>query len=132
MRPDEERTSLAAKKAALDRAGQGCTAIRCPQFITWVGKHPENVYCKSCGAVLIAEGQRQRAYSEIKLFFDDGSAHVTALCRNCVSVGFTIDTLEALYCADLVALATEEDLHGILQRWEMMATRKPIGFVKEL
>ena len=132
MKQAEQARSLTAKRDALIRAkavaDAGWAGLAAPAYMSWVDKHPNKAVCKCCGARIMQDGQRLPQYAEIMLSFDDRSAHVTNLCRACRASGLTMDKLDAMYCADLVVLAEEEDMQDILMRWELMDRRKVTGF----
>ncbi|MEE9302864.1 MAG: hypothetical protein V3U84_03670 [Thiotrichaceae bacterium] len=72
------------------------------------------VYCKGCGDKIKGLNSRGQLfpygnYTEITLEFDNNSAHVTPMCKKCVS-GKTKEDLEALYIADLEQFDREEDI----------------------
>lgn len=92
---------------------------------------PELIRCKGCSAVIQQNNHNTGAYRELKLLFDDKSAHVTHLCSTCLDKGLDLPALEKLYCADLLELSDEEEAAGILMDWRMLAYRRPVGFVRE-
>ena len=128
----EQARSLTAKKLSLERAkikaDAGWPGLAAPAYMQWQDKNVSTAVCKCCGARIMLDGQRLPQYAEIMLSFNDRSAHVTNLCKTCRSSGLSLDTLDALYCADLLVLAAEEEMQDVLMRWELMATRKVIGF----
>jgi hypothetical protein len=102
----------------------------------------ERLQCKLCGDVigeiqLRPVGRKQRPdgrivekivenftrndqYTEIKIAFEDGSAHVTNGCKRCLTGQLSVEQLEALTYTD------EDDL-GMKR-----TGRKPMGVVKTL
>lgn len=70
-------------------------------------------------------------YTEVEIQFDDGSKHVTHLCKQCIPRLNEPGMLERLYVADL-AQFVHEDVIGLHQHlWDgldMMFTRQPIGW----
>lgn len=99
------------------------------------------VLCKRCGDVIrevrpVAEPFEDGTvpvalvtlshYAEVKIAFDDGSAHITAACLTCARKGWTEDDLEALYSADLEQWIIEEQGPELVNRW---AERKPLKVV---
>lgn len=67
------------------------------------------VLCKICGTPIKDRAPDGRglgvlmtlaAYTEVTLEFDDGSAHVTPLCRSCAQSS-SLEMLEACYGADM-------------------------------
>lgn len=134
MNDTDKRQSLAAKHLALLRveqmAAREWNGLSSPGYISWQGHRPDSMVCKCCGRSIMQEGQRLPTYAEAVLKFDDNSSHATPLCRSCLDAGLTQPTLEAIYCADLAALATEEDMEGdIFMRWGMMSARRVVGYV---
>ena len=132
MTDEEKITSLNAKRDGIVRAQKmaeaGWGGLSSPGYITWQGKRPDKVVCKCCSTPVMQDGQRLPTYREVQITFSDKSAHVTQVCANCALTGFNLRTLEAVYCADLLALATEEDMQDTLMRWELMAYRQINGF----
>src|SRR5215813_11347863 len=61
---------------------------------------------------------RNDLYTEMKIAYDDGSAHVTNGCKNCLTQALTLDDLAALTIADEIDLQLPH------------RTGKPIGIVK--
>ena len=72
------------------------------------------VYCKGCGEKIKGLNDRWQLfpygnYTEMTIEFDNNSAHVTPMCKKCVS-GKTEEDLEAIYVADLEEFDREEDI----------------------
>lgn len=65
-------------------------------------------------------------YGEITIEFDDGSAHVTPLCKECCK-SVQVSDLESIYCADMEQLLSEESSTAPMN-WGVWSKRKPIGF----
>ena len=110
----------------------------------------ERMECRSCGTVIrsLIESEKpvriQRmhnqtlitklaipaetsSYQEITVEFDDGSAHVTAICRHC-SVNLSNDMLEEIYVTDLEQFERDEDEGRGPSKWESLLARKPISY----
>lgn len=121
MTPAQEYEAIKGKHRALMRASRVAAkkweGLSAPKYT-----HNGAVLCKRCGVPL-----DNTNYAELRLAFSDRSAHVTAVCKKCTS-GWSLPALEVLYCADLVALADEEDRLGVLQFWDMMADRQVTGY----
>ena len=64
----------------------------------------DQILCKRCRAIIrrVVDGKMKTLanYTEVKLFFDDGSAHITNLCITCAR-NIEKTELEDLYCADI-------------------------------
>jgi len=116
-------------------------------------KYPETldqVLCKGCSAPIrglieddrfketrIIGGQREvtkkmifasfPGYTEITINFNDGSKHVSNVCKTC-AVNLTIADLEPLYMADLDAWEEIEKKGGGKVNWELYGARTPTGF----
>lgn len=114
-------------KRAADAACQKWHGLVSPKF-TEADKRTAR--CKKCGQLVMFRGDPTSVYSEILIMFDDGSAHLTPLCRGCSS-GLTIRDLEAIYCADIVDLSDDEDRAGVLMDWTLLADRRPVGFERQ-
>ncbi len=68
-------------------------------------------------------------YAEIEITFDDGSKHVTSLCKDCVA-GMSQSKLEEIYVGDLYQWAEEENMpRAQKQNWSLIGERKPKSFV---
>lgn len=67
------------------------------------------------------------SYQEITIEFDDGSAHVTAVCRHC-SGKLSNDMLEELYVTDLEQFERDEDEGRGPNRWDKLLTRVPTSY----
>lgn len=70
------------------------------------------IYCKLCGMQIAHPFNNRIVYSqqymEIKLQFEDGSFHVTNLCKVCAAdIGDHPDKMEALYEADIAEMAEQ-------------------------
>ena len=115
---EEKRKGLSRAKKASDK---GWAGLECPNYV----KLP-TVLCKKCGCT-ISEGRPLRTYVELRLVFDDNSAHVTPCCKKC-STGLTLAELEAMYCADLVALSDDEEKQNVLMHWGLLSSRKIVGY----
>lgn len=89
---------------------------------------PIHIDCKLCGTPIQHEYCNTPDYVELRLLFNDHSAHITPLCRACAAKGLDLQTLERLYCSDLLDLADEEG-EEIIMAWQAFAYRKPIGFM---
>ena len=117
--------SLSAKAKGLARAklqaSSGWANFSAPNYV-----RPPTILCKKCGCT-VYEGRPLASYTELRLVFDDNSAHITQLCRKC-AVGLTLKELEAIYCADLVALSEDEEAQGLLMCWELLADRQVVGY----
>jgi hypothetical protein len=62
-------------------------------------------------------------YVEVELIMDDGSTHVTPMCKPCAE-GLDSDKAEAVYAVDIDRLAKQEPTLVENTQW---ARRKPIG-----
>lgn len=67
------------------------------------------------------------SYQEITIEFDDGSAHVTAICGHC-SGFLSNDTLEELYVTDLEQFERDEDEGRGTNSWSLLLPRKPVSY----
>ena len=113
----------------------------------------DSVACTLCGALLkklvplpdlgkeeTINGQRvitqpvalreTNNYAEITIEFDDGSAHTTMTCRSCANE-LDEEQLEILYASDMEQFDKDEQAGQGAVRWELMAHRKPKGFVRD-
>jgi hypothetical protein len=99
-----------------------------------------SVHCKSCGAVLVGpmpdEDEPTRTiftatplYAEIEITFDDGSKHVTHLCKVCRN-GLTVADLEDLYAADLAEFEEDEKHGDHPAPWGALGGKTPVSFRK--
>ena len=117
--------SLEAKVKGLDRvkrqASTGWAGLTAPNYV-----RTPIIHCKKCGCT-ITDGKTLASFSELKLTFNDNSAHVTTSCKKCV-VGLSLAELEAIYCADLLALSQEEEACGRLMHWQLLSDRKITGY----
>jgi hypothetical protein len=145
----------AALQARIDKIGK-ISSLKHVQHV----RHQETgrfemtgINCKICGSVIAGPvdsgmhskteriGQREiiyrtllfsrySQYTEIEIEFNDGSHHVTHLCKQCIPRVTEPGMLERLYVADL-AQFIHEDLVGVHQNiWDgldMMITRQPTG-----
>jgi len=66
-------------------------------------------------------------YVEVKIDFDDGSAHITHICKACFK-SLQDDDLETLYVGDMQQQMAEEDAGYSEALWHFWDKRKPIGF----
>ena len=64
-------------------------------------------------------------YGECTLECDDGSAHVTHGCRDCLAA-LTAADLEAWYAADLAEMADLERRGGGPVAWRVMGAKRPV------
>lgn len=117
--------SLDAKAKGLARvqqkASSGWAGLSAPDYV-----RPPAILCKKCGCT-VSEGKQLATFIELRLTFNDNSAHVTPLCRKC-SIGLSLSELEAIYCADLIALSRDEEMNGLLMRWELLSDRQVTGY----
>lgn len=72
------------------------------------------------------------SYAEVTIEFDDGSKHVTGICKSCIEEGLTAEDLEAVYAADLLEMATIEQNGGGRAPWKILSDRKPMSFKRTL
>jgi len=100
----------------------------------YIDRDPSNfgvitaVYCKGCGAKIKGLNRDNQLatysnYREITLGFDNGSRHMTPICRACMNTK-NADDLEALYIADLDELELEDDGKD-KKVWDIYLDRKP-------
>ena len=106
----------------------------------YIKRHPDNhdfitaVYCKGCGAQIKGLNDKQQLfpygnYIEITIEFDNGSAHATPLCKECINVR-TKDDIEAMYIADLEEFETEAgNTDG--EVWDVYLDRIPTKIAKK-
>lgn len=103
--------------------------VQVPNFhIMEKGKQVE-LRCKLCGAVIagltnrlvkrdltrdgrvveqfVEKFQHFHNYVEVKIVFNDGSAHVTNGCSGCLNEGMPLAVLKELYVADVMAVDGE-------------------------
>ena len=97
--------------------------VKRPNFVRYGPKGElEELFCKVCGSAIggmteqvkgrrfennqwieerILRFRRFHNYVEIKMEFQDGSAHVTNGCRNCLNEKLTFDQMYELHIADM-------------------------------
>ena len=66
-------------------------------------------------------------YVEVELTFDDGSKHVTPMCRECAG-RLSVEDAEDFYCADMARWADLERAGGGRVRWDVVGDRSPISW----
>lgn len=76
------------------------------------------VFCKVCGYIICEQRKRtfwrSNIYSEMKIEWADGSAHVTNLCRNCIPlVRRDPEALMAIYQADIDDLCIDDPINDM-------------------
>lgn len=117
MTPEQRIVAMRAKQRAMLRVTRAANShwagLTTPAYI-----RKGNMLCKRCGSSLTVAG-----YAELRIVFCDDSAHITPVCKNCTT-NCSAALLEAIYCADLLALADEEERVGVTQFWDMMADRQ--------
>ena len=109
----------------------------------------EEVDCKCCGKAIRKLGPDDRfsevrnvngrnvvierlalhtlpSYSEMMLYFDDGSKHATFICDQCAST-MTNEKLEWLYCCDLNEWVMDNSSASD-DFWEQQGKRVPVSF----
>jgi len=64
-------------------------------------------------------------YTEITIEMDDGSAHVSAICKS-VAAGLTLAQLTELYEADMAQVLHDEEAGRGEVLWEFWENRKPV------
>jgi hypothetical protein len=127
----------------LKRAG-GWQRLRKPDYVLRLPKaaQPDEVYCKICGAkiqFLTPHPDHQdrlvltcgSSYREIALEFDNGSAHITPICSDCLRGNLDRTTLLELYYADSIQFSVEEGAGLGEAPWYLIADRKPKGVGQE-
>jgi hypothetical protein len=110
----------------------------------YVDRIPDNpsviiaIYCKGCGTQIKGLKNVMGSsvlmpywnYREITIEFDNGSAHMTPICRKCEKTT-SKEALEAMYIADLEELELEDD--GKDEKvWDVYLNRKPEKIKKEV
>lgn len=118
--------SINDKLDALVRAAKSSSPY--PAYIRWENGVAADTACKRCGNPLTRGGAQLPAYSEIHIEFDDGSSHISPICRPCRDKGLDGKALEEVYCDDMKALAIEEETTRTLMHWEMWKDRIPVGY----
>ena len=68
-------------------------------------------------------------YQEVVIEFDDGSAHVTQICKRCAGT-LSNDDLEALYVADAAVLTVQSERAGITMPKSLWDKRKPVSYYR--
>lgn len=63
----------------------------------------------------------------IRITFDDGSAHETEICSDCLSA-LSVQDLEKIYCCDLLQYIDDENSGDTEAPWHALADRQPTGF----
>ena len=66
------------------------------------------------------------AYIEVLITFDDGSKHVSAICKDCVNE-LTLADMEWVYCCDLHEWLFDGS-NANDSFWEQQFKRKPVSF----
>lgn len=110
----------------------------------------EEIRCKICGARIMGFVEDERfeesrlvngqmvmykklvpaylpGFAQIRLIFDDNSAHITHMCSACVAE-LNEEKLELIYASDMKIWMQEEDQGKGAAPWEVLATRKPVRF----
>ncbi len=68
------------------------------------------------------------AYTEIVITFNDGSKHVTPVCKSCAKAGFSEEALNDMYAADMERW-DEEETRGLGKvRWDLNADRVAVSY----
>jgi hypothetical protein len=152
MANQPDRAPKSPRDRVKDRIRKG--KARAPKAFGYVKRNPrhqslvDTVLCKRCGEALRTwvvddrftdwediNGQRiQRKYlvmatlpryTEIEITFNDGSKHVTCMCKGCVK-RLTVEELDDLYAADLDEIDRNEG-DGV-GHWDLWADREPVSF----
>lgn len=115
------------------------------------GKYIEAVMCKLCGATIASlrdvddlpaqvvktsEGRKNVVrvmlayndqYVNMKIAFDDGSAHVTQICKKCGEREDILDLLDDIYNLDLAQFEMDEKRGLGKVSWGLMDKRRPVA-----
>lgn len=106
----------------------------------FIKRHPDNhdfitaVYCKGCGVQIKGLNDNGQlfpygSYTEATIEFDNGSAHVTAICKECVNIK-SVEDIEAMYIADLEEFEVEAgNTDGKI--WDIYLDRTPTKLAKK-
>lgn len=121
--------------------------LACTNFIEREGGDIETVRCKCCGEkircmcevpakkkrkrekgktieVLVQRMKTLSNFSQVRFFMDDGTTHVSAVCRQCAQ-GLSAEMLESMFAADVVEWTT----HGASERFvEKQMSRRPVRY----
>ena len=134
------------KEEVLQRIEKAQSRAKHPSYVKRGSMGIEEVSCKCCGGAVrrLAPDDRFHerreingrtvlverlalmtlaAYTEVRIVFDDNSAHVTVLCEHCAKK-LTVADLEDLYGLDLAEMLKES---GSLP-WDLFSDRKPVSF----
>lgn len=90
------------------------------------------VRCKGCDAVIVRAGRPTRQYAEMTVEFDNGTKHVTPMCRRCAARRYTAAELERLYLVDMLELYDEEQFFGVENPFDFMLARSPVKSLRTL
>lgn len=109
------------------------------------------VHCKCCGTLIMGLIEHEKPvevvkkntrtiitklmylaaldqYTELEISFDDGSKHITPVCKKCADE-MDLSNLENLYIGDLYQWAEDENKkHASKQNWDVVSKRKPKNF----
>lgn len=149
--PDRKPISHGDAKKHVDariaaRRADPANPVRKWDFVKFGPHGIEAVHCKECGRPIkglvvddrfsetrIINGKTivfQRlvlaelpGYSEIEIEFDDGSRHITHVCKGCLPK-LTPNDLDALYEADMDMWSIEAARDGVEYQWERFAERR--------
>jgi hypothetical protein len=125
------------RKDAEQRIKAARAKLARPDYIVETKGVTEQVLCK-CGAVIqslvphetlrfnampLAVMAQMPLYTEVELIMDDGSRHVTALCRPCAET-LDAEKAEAIYAADLARMSILEP--SVLEN-DQWVKRKALG-----
>lgn len=103
------------------QASSGWSGLVAPNYV-----RSPIILCKKCGCT-VSDGRMLASFSELRLIFNDNSAHITPCCKKC-AIGLSLKELEAIYCADLLALSQEEESCGRLMHWQLLSDRQITGY----
>jgi len=107
----------------------------------YIDRHPTipnlltAVYCKGCGSQIKGLNSENMLvpywnYREMTIEFNDGSAHMTPICVQCMNINDK-DTLEAMYISDLEEFDIDDD--GKNENvWDVFLERIPNKIAKEV
>lgn len=114
--------------------------LKCPDYVQFDSfGNIEHIVCKLCGTTIagmqdmeqgkeldkktktwiktvVRQFRRFPNYAEVKIEFEDGSAHVTNLCDRCAQENIEPDILKAIYNADIDMEEKQGNKHTALLR----------------
>lgn len=116
-----------------EKPGIGTSRVycKCGQTIQELREVPEmSEVQKLSGRTIVRERvalMPSASYSELEITFDDGSKHITPMCKGCAKKAHSTDFLDDVYAADMGRWEQEESRGLGAVRWDLLSDRKAVS-----